>query len=123
MEEFEVTAKTIVRADNDVYAINRARKVLKNISTEPICGMSKIKLSVRKIRDTNTSLKDVIANMLKKELSIPEIRETLGLGREDEHNIMNIVGELEEEGVISLKRFMPIYREDGGLIHLAIYGR
>lgn len=123
MEEFEVTAKTIVRADNDVYAVNRARKILKNIDTEQICGMSKIKLSVRKIHDTNTNLKDVISDMLKRELSIPEIREALGLGREDEHKIMKIVGDLEEEGIISIKRFMSIYREDGGLIHLAVYGR
>lgn len=66
-------------------------------------------------------LKSLIKQLLDKENhTIPSIREKLGLN--DEYSIIKIIGELETENKISLTGFDTIYREDGGSIHLAVYG-
>lgn len=66
-------------------------------------------------------LKSLIKQVLDKEnLTIPAIRDKLGLN--DEYGIIKIIGELETENKISLTGFDTIYREDGGCIHLAVYG-
>ena len=44
------------------------------------------------------------------------------LNIEDEHEVVKIIGDLENSGKVSLKGFKKVYREDGGEIHLAIYG-
>jgi hypothetical protein len=55
----------------------------------------------------------------KKNYTIPELSQKLEI---DEYKIMQIVAYLEIYNQISLKGFHEIYRQDGGCIHLAIYG-
>ena len=47
---------------------------------------------------------------------------TQELELKDEHEVMTAVCYLEKQNQITLKGFKKIYREDGGCIHLAIYG-
>lgn len=66
-------------------------------------------------------LKTLIKMELTKEDStIPSLCNKLGLN--DEYEILKMIGELETENKITLKGFNTIYLEDGGAIHLAIYG-
>ena len=49
MKKYEVTASTIVYAEDDVNALAEGIRVFKNISTELIYDLSKVKLHVKPI--------------------------------------------------------------------------
>lgn len=53
-----------------------------------------------------------------KDATIHELSEKFGV---DEFKMVNIIGDLESAGKALLNGFTPVYREDGGLIHLARY--
>jgi len=68
------------------------------------------------------NLLEKIKQLLDKENhTISSLREKLHL--QDEYEIIKVIGKLETDNKISLKGFETIYREDGGEIHLAVYGK
>jgi len=74
------------------------------------------------INKVDKNLLEEIEQLLNKEnCTIPSLRDKLHL--QDEYEIMKIIGKLETDNKISLKGFNTIYREDGGEIHLAMYGK
>lgn len=57
-----------------------------------------------------------------RDLSIPEIWERIN-SICDSYDIQKIIGKLIDENKVELKRFVPYYNEDGGLLHIAVYGK
>ena len=67
------------------------------------------------------NIKEQILDTLKtQDNTIISLCEKLGL--DDEYTLLQIIAELELDNKISLKGFKEVYREDGGYIHLAVYG-
>ena len=74
------------------------------------------------ITEIDKNLLEKVEQLLDKEnYTIPSLCEKLKL--QDEYEIMKVIGKLEIDNKISLKGFNTIYREDGGEIHLAVYGK
>jgi len=66
-------------------------------------------------------LEDKICQELeKRDMSIPALSKMFDV---DEFKLLHIIARLEDKGKIELKRFDRLYREDGGAIYLAIYGK
>ena len=49
MKKYEVTASTIVCAEDDAHALNQGIIIFKNLDVELICDFTKIKLHVKQI--------------------------------------------------------------------------
>ncbi len=63
---------------------------------------------------------EILSLLKQNNYSVPEIAERMCV--KDEITILQIIGYLENNNKIELKEFKTIYREDGGCIHLALYG-
>ncbi len=85
--------------------------------TKPTAANIEERLNPVKPKDVEDYLKALKKE--NKDITIYDLCEKFKIA--DEFKMQNIIGELEKTGKAFLNGFEPIYREDGGLIHLARY--